>query len=85
MKYDVAIVGAGPSGYFCAYELVKKNPSLKVVLLDKVVPAYRQPRNDARAAAIIGECFPGRTVVSIDCADIILEGGALHCLSQNLF
>ena len=50
-----------------------------------LVPAYRQPHNDARAAAIIGECFPGRTVVSIDCADIILEGGALHCLSQNLF
>ena len=35
MKYDVAIVGAGPSGYFCAYELVKKNPDLKVILLDK--------------------------------------------------
>ena len=35
MKYDVAIVGAGPSGYFCAYELVKKNPELKVILLDK--------------------------------------------------
>ena len=50
-----------------------------------LVPSYRQPRNDARAAAILGECFPGREVVQIDCADIILEGGALHCLSQNLF
>ena len=50
-----------------------------------LVPSYRQPRNDARAASIVGECFPGREVVSIDCADIILEGGALHCLSQNLF
>ena len=50
-----------------------------------LVPSYRQPRNDARAAAIIGEAFPGRAVVQIDCADIILEGGALHCLSQNLF
>ena len=50
-----------------------------------LVPSYRQPRNDARAASIIGEAFPGRTVVQIDCADIILEGGALHCLSQNLF
>ena len=49
-----------------------------------LVPSYRQPRNDARAASIIGECFPGREVVQIDCADIILEGGALHCLSQNL-
>ncbi len=49
------------------------------------VPSYRQPRNDARAASIIGECFPGREIVPVDCADVILEGGALHCLSQNLF
>jgi len=35
MKYDVAIVGAGPNGYFCAYELTKKNPNLKVILIDK--------------------------------------------------
>ena len=34
MKYDVVIVGAGPSGYFCAYELVNKNPNLKVLLID---------------------------------------------------
>ena len=50
-----------------------------------LVPSYRQPHNDARAAAIIGECFPGRAVIPVDCANIILEGGALHCLSQNLF
>ena len=50
-----------------------------------LVPSYRQPRNDARAAAIIGECFPRREIIPIDCGDIILEGGALHCLSQNLF
>ncbi len=35
MNYDVIIVGAGPSGYFCAYELTKKNPKLKVLLLEK--------------------------------------------------
>lgn len=34
-KYDVVIVGAGPTGYFTAYELMEKNPSLKVLLLDK--------------------------------------------------
>lgn len=35
MTYDVIIVGAGPAGVFCAYELVEKNPSLKVLLVDK--------------------------------------------------
>jgi len=35
MKYDVVVVGAGPSGYFLAYELIIKNPKLNVLLIDK--------------------------------------------------
>ena len=34
-KYDVVIVGAGPAGLFCAYELITKNKKLKVALIDK--------------------------------------------------
>ncbi len=34
-KYDVVIVGAGPAGLFCAYELVENNKKLKVALVDK--------------------------------------------------
>jgi len=34
-KYDVIIVGAGPAGYFAAYELMKKRPSAKVLLIDR--------------------------------------------------
>ena len=36
-----------------------------------------------RIMEIIGQAYPGRTVIPIDCHDIILEGGALHCLSQQ--
>ena len=35
MKYDVAIVGAGPAGLFTAYELISKNKDLKIVILDR--------------------------------------------------
>lgn len=35
MKYDVAIIGAGPAGLFAGYELIKKNKNLKVVILDQ--------------------------------------------------
>ena len=38
MKYDVVIVGAGPTGYFAGYELINKNPNLKVLLIDKGLP-----------------------------------------------
>lgn len=34
-QYDVIIVGAGPAGYFCAYELMQKKPDMRVLLLEK--------------------------------------------------
>ena len=33
--YDVIIIGAGPGGIFCAYELKEKRPDLKVLVLEK--------------------------------------------------
>lgn len=33
--YDVIIIGAGPGGIFCAYELLDKKPDLKVLLIEK--------------------------------------------------
>ena len=35
MKYDVIIVGAGPAGLFCAYELINNNKKLKIAILDR--------------------------------------------------
>lgn len=34
-KYDIIIVGAGPSGIFCAYKLIKDMPELKILMLEK--------------------------------------------------
>ena len=34
-NYDVIIVGAGPSGIFCAYELIHKKPELNVLMIEK--------------------------------------------------
>lgn len=33
--YDVAIVGTGPAGMFCALELVKLNPKLKIIMFER--------------------------------------------------
>ncbi len=40
MKYDCIIVGAGPTGIFCAHELISKNPQLKILLIDKGLDIY---------------------------------------------
>ncbi len=33
--YDVIIIGAGPGGIFCSYELLEKSPNLKVLMIEK--------------------------------------------------
>lgn len=35
MKYDVIIIGAGPSGIFCAYELIRQKPDMKILMIEK--------------------------------------------------
>lgn len=34
-KYDCIVVGAGPTGIYACYELMRKDPKLKVLLIDK--------------------------------------------------
>ena len=34
MNYDVIIIGAGPSGIFCAHELKKYNKDMKVLIIE---------------------------------------------------
>lgn len=34
-NYDVIIIGAGPSGIFCAYELKERRPELRVLMIEK--------------------------------------------------
>lgn len=48
-----------------------------------LVPQFRQPKRDAEARAIIGNCFPGREVIGIDCYHLIWGLGTLHCISQQ--
>ena len=34
-QVDVIIIGAGPGGIFCAYELMEKKPELRVLMVEK--------------------------------------------------
>lgn len=48
-----------------------------------LMPAFRQPARDGEAAELLGACFPGRTIVPVDCLDLVWGLGTLHCISQQ--
>jgi len=46
-------------------------------------PTYNQPDLDAEALRIIGEAFPDREIVGIDCRSLIKQHGSLHCCTMQ--
>ncbi len=58
-KFDIGIVGGGPAGVFAAYELIKNNPDVKVVLIEAGHDIYTRscPISDKKVPACI-KCNP---------------------------
>ncbi len=48
-----------------------------------LVPVFDCPQDEA-ACGIIGDCFPRRRVVPIDCRTLVAGLGTLHCLTQQV-
>ena len=50
-----------------------------------LVPTYGQADLDAEAIRIIGEAFPDREIVGIDCLPVIWQHGSLHCCTMQYY
>jgi agmatine/peptidylarginine deiminase len=46
-------------------------------------PTYGQPDLDQEALRIIGQAFPDRDIVGIDCRSLIRQHGSLHCCTMQ--
>ena len=85
-KYDVAIVGGGPAGVFAAYELIEKNPALKIIVLESGNDIYKRvcPISTGKVKGCIG-CKLCYSVCPQKCIDItnkpvvIDQHHCLHC------
>lgn len=56
-KYDVIIVGAGPSGIFCAYELIQNKPNAKILMIEKGRPIENRQCPKRKTKICVG-CQP---------------------------
>ncbi len=46
-------------------------------------PTYNQPDLDGEALRLIGQAFPDREIVGIDCRSVIRQHGSLHCCTMQ--
>lgn len=57
-NYDIIIVGAGPAGIFCAYELINTNPNLSILILEKGNSIYKRNCPKHNNGGICVHCKP---------------------------
>jgi agmatine deiminase len=50
----------------------------------RIVMPLLDERYDEEVAAILAECFPGREVVGVPAREILLGGGNIHCITQQV-
>lgn len=49
-----------------------------------LVPTYRDREKDILALERIGQAFPGREIIAIDCLPLLKQHGSLHCVTMQL-
>jgi agmatine deiminase len=50
----------------------------------RVVYPLLDARHDAAAAEVLAECFPDREIVGVATREILLGGGNIHCITQQV-
>ncbi len=48
-----------------------------------IVPIFMQAKEDDRGLGILREAFPGKEIIGIDARRLVIEGGAIHCITQQ--
>jgi agmatine deiminase len=48
-----------------------------------IIPVFGHKKKDAMAEDKIAACFPGREIITMMSKDLVMEGGAMHCISMH--
>lgn len=78
MDYDVAIVGSGPAGIFCALELIEHKPDLKIVIIEKGKSIEKRTCPNSTAAVGCKKCIPCNILAGWGGAGAFSDGKLTH-------
>ncbi len=78
MDYDVAIVGSGPAGIFCALELIEHKPDLKLVVIERGKSIENRTCPNSTAAVGCRKCNPCNILAGWGGAGAFSDGKLTH-------
>ena len=78
MDYDVAIVGSGPAGIFCALELVEHKPDLRITIIERGKSIDRRTCSNSTVAAGCKKCNPCDILAGWGGAGAFSDGKLTH-------
>ena len=81
-KFEVVALPLPEPIHLAGRNLPPSHANFLIVNDGVLVPLYGQ-KSDDLAMGILQDCFPKHKMVGIDCRVLLIEGGALHCLSQQ--
>ena len=81
-KFDVIALPLPEPIHLAGRDLPPSHANFLIVNDGVLVPLYGQKSDDV-AMGILQDCFPKHKMIGIDCRVLLIEGGALHCLSQQ--
>jgi len=81
-KFEVVALPLPEPIHLAGRNLPPSHANFLIVNDGVLVPLYGQ-KSDDLAMGILQDCFPKHKIVGIDCRVLLIEGGALHCLSQQ--
>ncbi|MFW9793291.1 MAG: NAD(P)/FAD-dependent oxidoreductase [Candidatus Thorarchaeota archaeon] len=78
MDYDVAIVGSGPAGIFCALELIEHTKDMKILIIEKGKSIGKRVCPNSIAAAGCKKCNPCDILAGWGGAGAFSDGKLTH-------
>ncbi len=78
MDYDVAIVGSGPAGIFCALELIEHKPDLKLIVIERGKSIENRTCPNSTAAVGCKKCSPCNILAGWGGAGAFSDGKLTH-------
>jgi uncharacterized FAD-dependent dehydrogenase len=78
LDYDVAIVGSGPAGIFCALELIEHKPDFKIVIIERGKSIEKRNCPNSTAAVGCKKCNPCDMLAGWGGAGAFSDGKLTH-------